>query len=77
MCYSGNCTWEDFMGDCRFPSYLKSVKEKYPDLKCLCPCGDETPEEIEKRISIEEDIKILMKMSEINNLTSNTCIIIL
>lgn len=34
MCYSGRCIWEDFMGDCRFPMYIKEVREKYKYPNC-------------------------------------------
>lgn len=29
MCYSGRCLWENYMGDCRFPFYLKDIDPKY------------------------------------------------
>ena len=29
MCYSGRCLWENYMGDCTYPHYLKGIDAKY------------------------------------------------
>lgn len=34
MCYSGNCIWEDHMGDCRFPLHIKEIRDRFPHRLC-------------------------------------------
>jgi hypothetical protein len=32
MCYTGKCLWEDYQGDCRFPSHILGISY----YKCHC-----------------------------------------
>jgi len=57
MCYSGKCTWEDHMGDCRFPT-IKVVRDKYP--LPVCEIGDETEAERQRTQEIIAEIKKLL-----------------
>ena len=58
MCYSGRCIWEDFMGDCKFPT-AKAVREKYP--LTVCGMGIQSEEEQEYVDEANEDIKEILK----------------
>lgn len=58
MCYSGRCIWEDFMGNCKFPSY-KEVREKYKYPNCGMDV--QSPEEQEYVNDIDKDIKSILE----------------
>ena len=34
MCYSAKCIWENYMGDCSFPSHIEEINRKYGYVKC-------------------------------------------
>lgn len=54
MCYSGNCIWENYMGDCRFPR-INEVREKYPYPFCDIDIQDQI--QLDYYNFIEVDIK--------------------
>lgn len=58
MCYSGQCIWEDYMGDCNFPT-IKKVREIYPFP--VCEIGDDNEEDLKKTKEAIENIQNILK----------------
>lgn len=59
MCYSGNCVWENYMGDCRFPNYIKDIETKYGKNRCST--------ELAEYFNIQKEIKIIKTIKERKN----------
>ena len=58
MCYSGQCVWEGYMGNCNFPN-LKAVRDKYS--YPVCEIGDDNAEDTQKTKDAIEDIQNILK----------------
>jgi len=59
MCYTGECIWENYGGDCRFPD-IPEVRNKYPFP--ICSIGIESNEEQEETAkAIKEIQEIILK----------------
>ena len=58
MCYSGKCLWEDYMGDCKFPTD-DVIRAKYP--LPVCEMGDDNAEDAQKTKEAIADIQNMLK----------------
>jgi len=58
MCYSGQCIWEGYMGNCNFPKN-SAVRDKYPHP--VCEIGDDNEEDAQKTKEAIADIKNILK----------------
>jgi hypothetical protein len=66
MCYTGKCVWENYMGDCRFPIYIKEINVKYGKDRCNMQLSDYFL--INKEIKKLEKIKLRkIKINSIKN----------
>ena len=58
MCYSGQCIWEGYMGNCNFPNN-KEIREKYP--YPVCEIGDDNEEDLLKTQEAIAEIQNILK----------------
>jgi hypothetical protein len=70
MCYSGRCIWEQFSGDCGFPS-IKEVRDKYPLPLCEIPTCEEEFQYYNSEEYKEKIREILDIVSKHNKLKTN------
>jgi hypothetical protein len=60
MCYSGRCRWEDDMGNCSYPMYIKELWYKYDWVK-MCLSGVDN---IDLYNDIQSEIKTIKIIKE-------------